>query len=152
MGSVTAFGGKPKNDQVIPGDGKWYLLDMDVADPAKSGLEIQEMYVHLDCAWREPDGAIWGLVAASFLAPVMNKLKWLFTPAGEVRVRYTRESGDHTAYQDFTVASRKKDFLISHNHSEKGQAGQGGRWWIQVEGGLAGVTATTRYSKNGVAF
>lgn len=151
MGATTSYGGKPDGVLQVAA-GNWVRVDADTADPAKSGAEAQEAYLHCDCVWREPDTAVWSLLASSFLAPVLNKLKWLFTPAGEIRVRYTRESGNHTAYQDFTVASRKTDFLITHNHHEKGQAGQGGRWWIKVGGGLSRVDITTRYSKNQTAY
>ena len=152
MGAITSFGGKPAGAFHAPADGKWYRVDIDVDDPTKSGLEIQEVYLHCDCTWKEPDSALWNALAATPLAPLLDKLKWWLTPAGEIRVRYTRESGDHTAYQDFTVASRKQDFLITHNHSERGQAEQGGRWWVQVKGGLAAINITTRYAKTGTAY
>jgi hypothetical protein len=86
------------------------------------------MYLHCDCVWGNPGAC------------------------GTIRVRYTRENGDHTAYQDFTVAPGQDDFLITHAHHEKGQAGQGGRWWVKVGGGLARVNITTRYVKTQTAY
>lgn len=128
MGATTSYGGKPKGTLVANAGDGWVLIDADTADPTKSGLEIQEVYLHCDCFWSDPNRC------------------------GEIRVRYTRENGDHTAYQDYTVAPGKEDFLISHNHSEKGQAGQGGRWWVWIGGGLAKIVITTRYSKTGTAY
>lgn len=128
MGAETNYGGKPGGSVRVPADGKWHRLDIDVADPRHSGLEIQEMYVHCDLAWADP------------------------SRCGIIRVKYVRENNDATAYQDFCVAPGAEDWLISHNHSEHGIAGQGGRWWVRLGGGLSGVSVTTRYAKDGVAY
>jgi hypothetical protein len=128
MAYTSSYGGKPSGTLTVPSDGEWHRLDADTADPTHSGAEAQEVYLHCDCVW---DGS--------------NR-------CGVIRVRYTRESGDHTAYQDFTVAPGMPDFLITHNHHERGQAGQGGRWWVEVKGGLSRVNITTRYSKNQTAY
>lgn len=128
MAYTTSYGGKPAGVATVPADGDWHRLDIDTDDPTHSGLEVQEMYAHCDLTWADPNRC------------------------GNIRVKYVRESGDATAYQDFTVVPGRADFLISHNHSERGQAHQGGRWWMQVSEGLAKVTVTTRYAKTGTAY
>jgi hypothetical protein len=128
MGYTTSYGGKPSGVLGVPNDGDWHRVDADTDDPTHSGAEVQEIYLHCDCQWADPNRC------------------------GVLRLRYTRESGDHTGYSDICVAPGAEDWLVTRSHHERGQAGQGGRWWIKVGGGLAKVTITTRYSKNQTAY
>jgi hypothetical protein len=117
------YSGKPAGVLKVPAGAGWVMLDADVPDPNSSSLEFQNAYLHCDCEWANP------------------------AQCGEIRVKYVREGGDATAYQDYTVAPGKEDFLITALHFEKGERGRGGRWHIDVGGGLSGVTITTRYDK-----
>jgi hypothetical protein len=117
------YSGKPTGVLKVPAGAGWVMLDADVPDPTSSALEFQNAYLHCDCEWADR------------------------ARCGEIRVKYVREGGDATAYQDYTVAPGKEDFLITALHFEKGERGRGGRWHIDVGGGLSGVTITTRYDK-----
>lgn len=153
MGYETNYGGKPDGTITIHNDGNWYRLDADTKDPAHTGAEVQEMYGNFKCYWQEPDAGVWNLLMrVPVVAPLADRLRWVFTPAGVIRVKYVRENGDETAYDDICVPSRRNRWLATRAHHEKGQAGQGGRWWLKVEGGINYVVVGTRYSKNQVAF
>jgi hypothetical protein len=71
---------------------------------------------------------------------------------GVIRVKYVREDGDDTGYQDYIVTrdgvlGSPGSFLLTAQHFELGQAGLGGRWWIRCGSGLSSITLTTRYAK-----
>lgn len=146
----TEYSGKPAGVLVVPNAGGWVRLDADIPDPAGSGLEIQEMYLNCRCIWRCACGVETADLAKHVAATHPEQpFWWIVTPPGRIRVRYEREGGDDTAYQDFTVGAGEPRFLITHNHSEAGRRGIGGRWWIDVAGGLARIEISTRYDKAG---
>jgi hypothetical protein len=122
MADDYQYSGKPAGTLRIPA-GTWVRVDADVPDPAISGTELQNLYAHADCVWADP------------------------SRAGVIRVKYVRENGDATAYQDYTVAPGAEDFLLTAVHFEAGRRGQGGRWWVKCYGGLGAVVVTTRYVK-----
>jgi hypothetical protein len=116
------YSGKPSGTLHVPA-GAWKMVDADVPDPSVSALEFQNLYAHCDCRWANPGVCGW------------------------IRVKYVRENGDATAYQEYTVSPGREDFLITALHFEKGQRGQGGRWHVQCGGGLSAIDVTTRYVK-----
>jgi hypothetical protein len=116
------YSGKPSGVLTVPA-GDYVRLDADVPDPTGSALEFQNAYLHADCVWADP------------------------SRCGTIRVKYVREGGDDTGYQDYTVAPGAEDFLITATHWEKGQRGVGGRWWVKCGGGLSAIKVTTRYVK-----
>jgi hypothetical protein len=114
------YSGKPGGTLALP-LGQYVTLDVDTPDPPVKGLEVKKVYVNLDLVW--PSGA----------------------RGGNVRLKFTREGGDDTAYQDFTVMPWQTEFLITHTHMEVGEANKGGRWKIKVTGDMSSAKAATRY-------
>lgn len=119
----TDYSGKPSGELVIAASAGYVQLDADTEDPPFSGLEFHMLYAHCDLSW-DSGSAL-----------------------GEIRVKYVREGGDATAYQDYTVARGHEDFLITAQHWEAGEKGIGGRWYINVGGGITTARITTRYQK-----
>lgn len=119
----TDYSGKPSGELVIAADAGYVKLDADTADPPFSGLEFHMLYAHIDLEWNSGSNL------------------------GEIRVKYVREGGDATAYQDYTVPRGKDDFLITAQHWEAGEKGIGGQWYINVGGGIARGRVGTRYQK-----
>jgi hypothetical protein len=115
------YSGKPSGSLALP-KGKYTTVDVDTPDPVKDGLEFKLIYVNL-------------------------AIQWSGVGVGNIRVKFTREGGDDTAYQDYAVNSQQDSFLITHMHMEMGEEGVGGRWKIKPTGDMKSVTATTRYSK-----
>lgn len=121
----TNYSGKPGGTLKVNADDGYVRLDADTADPPFSGLEHHMLYVHCDLEWDSG------------------------TTLGDIRVKYEREGGDATGYQDYTVRRGREDFLITAMHWEAGESGIGGQWMINVGGGITRATITTRYQKAG---
>lgn len=119
------YSGKPKGTLAIP-KGKYVTLDFDTPDPKVQGLELMKVYVNLAIVW--PAGA----------------------KGGTVRVKFTRDGGDDTAYADFTVMPWQTEFLVGHTWMKISDANKGGRWKIKVTGDMTSVKAGTRYCAWGV--
>jgi hypothetical protein len=118
------YSGKSEDTKSIPiGEYTWVTKDTD--DPAASGLEFKLVYLNCKLTWRKDGFA-------------------------NIRVKFIREDGDSTAYQDYLVHSSQSEFLLTHNHMEAGEAGQGGKWYIKFtspDGSLASAAVGTRYNK-----
>jgi len=123
VGIWTDYSGKPSGKLTIHSEDGYVKLDANTADPPHSGLEFHQMYAHCDIQWDSGTGD------------------------GDIRVKYVREDGDATGYQDYTVKRGAEDFLITAHHWERGESGLGGRWYINVGGGIVVATVTTRYQK-----
>jgi murein DD-endopeptidase MepM/ murein hydrolase activator NlpD len=131
-GSVAVwqrYSGKPAGVLKVP-NGDYVRLDCDVADPPFSGFEHHMAYLNCDPVWKIAKGQ------PGYEAQV-----------GVIRVKYVREDGDSTAYQDFTVTPQSAAFLITATHWEEGRKEVGGRWWVRVRGDLDRVDVGTRYVK-----
>ena len=119
----THYSGKPGGTLAVGRDSGYVQVDADTDDPPFDGLEFHYLYINADLEWDSG------------------------TTLGEIRVRYVREGGDSTAHQDYTVARGRSDFLITALHFEAGEKGIGGRWQVNVGGGITRATLTTRYQK-----
>lgn len=119
------YSGKPSGTLTVADDAGYVLVDADTPDPPVDGLEWHMLYANCDLTWDSGSQDGW------------------------IRVKYVREGDDPTAYQDFSVVRGLSDFLITAQHWEAGQAGVGGRWWINVGGGISKVVVGTRYVKGG---
>ena len=127
MGRVwTDYSGKPSGELEIRAEDGYVTLDADTEDPPFEGLELHALYIHCDLQWYWEDTA---------------------TSAGTIRVKYVREGGDDTGHQDYAVPAGAEDWLITATHWERGEKGVGGRWAINVGGGIAAAYITTRYQK-----
>lgn len=128
MATWHDYSGKPSGTLIVKA-GDYVRVDVDVADPPRSGAaELHMLYANCVLAWKSGESQ------------------------GVIRVRYTREDGDDTGYQDYLVTrdgviGSPGSFLLTAQHFELGQAGMGGRWWIRCGGGLSAITLTTRYAK-----
>lgn len=128
MATWHAYSGKPDGTLTVRKSDGYVRLDADVADPPRDGVEMHLVY--LNCALDWASGGT----------------------DGTIRLRYTREDGDDTAYQDFAVNNKgaignPDRFLITHTHFEAGKAGIGGRWWVRCSGDLDSIKIGTRYVK-----
>jgi hypothetical protein len=128
MATWHDYSGKPSGSLVVKA-GDYVRVDVDVADPPRTGAaELHMLYVNSTLAWKAGE------------------------TQGVIRVKYTREDGDETGYQDYVVTKdgvigSPGSFLLTSMHFEAGEAGMGGRWWIRCGGGLSAITLTTRYCK-----
>lgn len=122
------YSGKPAGSIKVKDSDGWVKLDCYTADPPLGGLELHMLYANCVLTWDSSSGL----------------------RVGTIRVKYVRENGDATAYQDYTVTSKSADFLITAQHFETGEKGQGGRWWISCSGDLYSLTVGTRYVKSSV--
>lgn len=127
----SSYSGKPDGTIVIP-NGDYVRLDVNTDDPPIAGLEWHLLYANCVLRWN-PNAA---------------------EQVGVIRVKYVREGGDATAFQDFTVTGyaigNPDSFLITHMHMENGEAGIGGRWWVRCAGALESIEVGTRYCKTDV--
>lgn len=118
------YSGKPGGTLTIQGSADYVKVDASAADAPGDGLEFHMLYANLD-------------------------LTWSGSGDGTIRVKYVREGGDATGYQDYTVANGRSDFLIQPIHWEAGEKGVGGDWYINVGGGISKAVVGTRYVKAG---
>jgi hypothetical protein len=128
VGSATywhAYSGKPSGNLFVDNDAGYVALDAKVPAPPISGNEEHMLYINV--------------------AP-----NWSGTSMGEIRVKYVRDGGDDTAYQDFHVKNAEESFLITHVHFEDGQKNVGGKWYVNVGGGITSANIGTRYCKTHV--
>lgn len=128
VGSATywhAYSGKPAGTQTVNAGDGYVRIDAKVPAAPMSGNEEHMLYVNI--------------------TP-----KWSGSSQGTVRVKYVRDGDDATAYQDFHVKNGVSSFLITHVHFEDGEKNVGGRWWINVGGGITSATLGTRYVKTHV--
>lgn len=116
------YSGKSEDTKELPlNEYTWVTKDTD--DPSASGLEFKLIYLNV-------------------------KLRWAREGFGNIRVKFIREGGDDTAYQDYLVHSSQPDFLITHMHMEAGEKGIGGKWHIKITGdALASAAVDTRFNK-----
>jgi len=127
MKSVYAYkySGKPGKPQALP-KGTYVKLDsLDTPDPTFSGLEFKMLYLNISLEWPTAGGV------------------------GNARVKYVREGGDATAYQDFALNASQDSFLLTHMHMETGEKDKGGIWWVKLTGDMkdTSVIAESAYSK-----
>jgi len=119
------YSGKPSGTLTVKASDGYVALDAVTPKAPADGLEFHMAYLHCD-------------------------LTWSGTGDGDIRLKYVRDGGDATAYQDYTVRNGKEDFLITHGqHWEAGEQGVGGKWYINVGAGISKVVITTRYAKIG---
>ena len=119
------YSGKPAGTLVVADDAGYVQVDAHVAAAPVSGLEWHMLYANCDLTWDSGSQDGW------------------------IRVKYVRDGNDATGYQDYSVVRGLSDFLITAQHWEAGEQGVGGRWHINVGGGIAKVTVGTRYVKSG---
>jgi hypothetical protein len=128
LGDVwTDFSGKPSGTLTISNAQDYVSMDFVTDDPPSSGLELHLMYVNCELTWGSDD-------------------------VGIIRVKYRRDDGDDTAYQDYCVPKgaaigSPDTFLLTATHWESGEKGKGGRWYLRCEGGITSVKLGTRYAK-----
>lgn len=127
------YSGKPSGTLTITNAQDYEPLDCVTDDPPHSGLELHLLYVNCELTWAD--------------SPTM----------GIIRVKYVRDDGDDTAYQDYAVPAGESigspdAFLITASHWESGEKGKGGRWHLRAEGDLASVKLGTRYAKIAVIY
>lgn len=118
------YSGKGEGVKELP-LGAYEWVTPDTPDPAASGLEFKLLYLNV-------------------------KLRWARAGFANIRVKFIREGGDDTAYQDYLVHSSQSEFLLTHSHMEAGQKGVGGKWYIKITGdgdALASAAVDTRYNK-----
>lgn len=128
-GAWHEYSGKPSGTLTVTDSAGYVMVDADVPDPPVSGLEFHMLYANCDLTWDSGSQDGW------------------------IRVKYVREGGDATGYQDYSVVRGMADFLIQPIHWEAGEKGIGGRWYINVGGGIAKAVVATRYVKiGGVGF
>jgi hypothetical protein len=123
----TNYSGKPSGTLTISNAQDYVSMDFVTDDPPSSGLELHLMYVNCELTWGSDD-------------------------VGIIRVKYRRDDGDDTAYQDYCVPKgaaigSPDTFLLTATHWESGEKGKGGRWYLRCEGGITSVKLGTRYSK-----
>jgi hypothetical protein len=137
----TDYSGKPAGELVVANSAGYVAADFATDDPPSGGLEFHLLYANCSLRWSTGNGG-----------------------AGTIRVKYVREDGDATAYQDYTVTQygalddeQEADpdhpadsFLITAQHWESGQKGVGGRWHIRCDGDIDHMRVGTRYAKIGV--
>jgi hypothetical protein len=104
----------------------WTNIDMQTDRSTLNGLNFNKMYCNVEPIFRAG--------SAGF---------------GTIRVRFVRESGDSTAYQDFQI---RRDSLISGRFLMQPQHfGQGnrtrGRWQIRCTGDITELRIRTRFVK-----
>jgi hypothetical protein len=127
----SSYSGKPDGTLTISNAQDYEPLDFVTADPPSSGLEHHLTYINCEITWADPNAT---------------------DGMGIIRVKYHRDDGDDTAYQDYCVpkgaAIGSPDaFLITASHWEQGEKGLGGRWHLRCEGDIASVKLGTRYAK-----
>jgi len=125
------YSGKPSGDWTITNAQDYEPVDFQTEDPPSGGLEFHLLYANCEITWEDPD-AVEGM--------------------GIIRVKYTREDGDDTAYQDYAVPKGASigspdAFLITATHWESGEKGLGGKWHMRCEGDIASIKVGTRYAK-----
>lgn len=130
MGLFYRYSGKPKGILTIDDADGYVRLDIDTEpDPPTGGdLEFKYLYANCELVWDE--GAT----------------------AGVIRVKFRREDGDETAFQDFTVIKgvsigEPDTFLVNAMHMELSEKNKGGRWYMRADGGLKAIKIGTRYCK-----
>ena len=121
------YSGKPSGTLTIKNSQDYVCMDFVTADPPSSGLELHLLYANCEITWGDD-------------------------PMGMIRVKYVRDDGDATAYQDYAVPKgaaigSPDTFLLTATHWESGEKGKGGRWYLRCEGGISSVKIGTRYSK-----
>lgn len=104
----------------------WTNIDMQTDRSPLNGLNFNKMYANVEPVFRAG--------SAGF---------------GTIRVRFVRESGDSTAYQDFQI---RRDSLISGRFLMQPQHfGQGnrtrGRWQLRCTGDITELRLHTRFVK-----
>ena len=119
------YSGKPGGTLTVADDAGYVAIDATVAAAPVAGLEWHMLYANCDLTWDSGSQDGW------------------------IRVKYVRDGGDATAYQDYSVARGMSDFLITAQHWEAGEAGVGGHWEMNAGGGIAKVSVGTRYVKSG---
>lgn len=124
------YSGKPKGEQIARA-GRYTRTDVDVPDPTVSGLEFHMLYANLSPVWRITDKSDPRYAAQR----------------AAVRIKYVREGGDATGYQDYELSPLSGSFLITATHWESGRRGVGGRWHIKPTGDVTAVKLGTRYCK-----
>jgi hypothetical protein len=122
------YSGKPSGTLTISNAQDYVSMDFKTDAPPSSGLEFHLLYVNCELVWAS--GADMGII----------------------RVKYRRDDGDDTAYQDYCVPAGEAigspdTFLLTATHWEDGEKGKGGRWYLRAEGDLASVKLGTRYAK-----
>jgi Peptidase family M23 len=127
----TDYSGKPSGTLTISNAQDYVSMDFVTEDPPSSGLEFHLLYANCELTWSGSD------------------------PAGIIRVKYRRDDGDDTAYQDYAVPKgaalgSPDTFLLTATHWESGEKGLGGRWYMRCEGGISSMKIGTRYAKIGV--
>jgi hypothetical protein len=127
----TDHSGKPPGTLTISNAQDYVSMDFVTADPPSSGLELHLLYANCELTWSGTE------------------------TMGLIRVKYRRDDGDDTAYQDYAVPKgaaigSPDTFLLTATHWEAGEKGLGGRWYLRCEGGISSVKLGTRYAKIGV--
>jgi len=127
----TSYSGKPSGTLTISNAQDYVSLDFVADDPPTSGLEFHLLYVNCELTWSGSD------------------------TMGILRVKYRRDDGDETAFQDYAVPKgaalgSPDTFLLTATHWESGEKGKGGRWYLRCEGGIGSVKLGTRYCKAAV--
>lgn len=128
IGSATywhAYSGKPSGTLTVKASDGYKNVDVKVKAAPVSGNEEHMLYINVSPTWTG-------------------------SKPGEIRVRYVRDGGDATAYQDYHVNNGETSFLITAMHFEDGQRGVGGQWQVNVGGGISSVSIGTRYCKTHV--
>jgi hypothetical protein len=120
---VYDYSGKPSGTLTLP-LGKYTTVVPKQDPPNLGGLEFKMLYLNVDLTW--PPGE---------------------SGSGNLRVRFVRDGGDATAYQDYPVDTDTSSFLITQTHFEIGERGVSGKWQVKPVGDMSKAKATTRYSK-----
>lgn len=128
MGYWSDYSGKPSGTLTISNAQDYEPVDFVTSDPPSSGLEFHLLYANCEIAWASN--------------PHM----------GIVRVKYVRDDGDDTAYQDYAIPAGEAigspdAFLLTATHWESGEKGLGGRWHMRCEGDINSIKVGTRYAK-----
>lgn len=124
----TDYTGKPDDTLVVSDADGYTPLDVKTKKPPFSGVELHMMYANCSLEW-DPSG-----------------------DDGIIRVKYVRDDGDETAFQDYAVPKGRAigspdTFLITAQHFELGEKGKGGRWSIRCDGAIKKMRIGTRYAK-----
>jgi len=125
------YSGKPSGTLTITNAQDYEPVDFCTADPPSSGLEFHLIYANCTLTWTDPNAS---------------------DGMGIIRVKYVREDGDDTAYQDYCIPQGEAigspdAFLLTATHWEGGEKGLGGRWHIRCEGDISKISVSTRYAK-----
>jgi N-acetylmuramoyl-L-alanine amidase len=131
------YSGKPAGNLILAGDGDWTVIDTVLEDPKIAGSEHHMSYTRLSFEWKP-------LPTVDSFDEAMRTVA---NYAAKVEIKYVRDDGDATAYDERHYSYGTKSVPFQQLHFESGEVGKGGKWFMKVHGGVKSMTISTRYAK-----